>query len=168
MSPTTPLGADGGDVTYPHFLINGRVPADPEVRDYRAGQRIRLRVINAGSDTAFRVAVPGHPAERHPHRRLPGDARQAKSVILGMGERVDATVTVNSSVPVVAVPEGKQGHAQLNLRVDNAPSAVKVDDFVAAVRKEVVLDTATLSPTPEVTLPARNPDQVIEARLSGR
>ena len=26
--------------------------------DYRAGQRIRLRVINAGSDTAFRVAVP--------------------------------------------------------------------------------------------------------------
>ena len=59
---------------------------------------------------------------------------QAKSVILGMGERVDATITVNSSVPVVAVPEGKQGHAQLNLRVDNAPSTVNVDDFVAAVR----------------------------------
>ncbi len=44
---------------------------------------------------------------------------------------------------------------------------MKVDDFVAAVRKEVVLDTATLTPTPEVTLPARTPDQVIEARLSG-
>ena len=29
VSPTTPLGGDGGDVTYPHFLINGRVPADP-------------------------------------------------------------------------------------------------------------------------------------------
>ena len=68
---------------------------------------------------------------------------------------------------MVAVPEGKQGHAQLNIRVGGAPSAVKVDDFVAAVRKEVVLDTATLSPTPEVTLPARTPDQVIEARLSG-
>ncbi len=91
----------------------------------------------------------------------------AKSVILGMGERVDAIVTVNGSVPVVAVPEGKQGHAQLNIRVGGAPSAVKVDEFVDAVRKEVVLDTATLSPTPEVTLPARTPDQVIEARLSG-
>ncbi len=91
----------------------------------------------------------------------------AKSVILGMGERVDATVTVGTSVPLVAVPEGKQGHAQLNLRVGGAPSAVKVDDFVSAVRKDVVLDTATLSPTPEVTLPAREPDQVIEARLSG-
>ena len=30
----------------------------PQTRDYRAGQRIRLRVINAGSDTAFRVAMP--------------------------------------------------------------------------------------------------------------
>ena len=74
VSPTTPLGGDGGDVTYPYFLINGRVPADPEVRDYRAGQRIRLRVINAGSDTAFRVAVPDTLLNVIAHRRLPGDA----------------------------------------------------------------------------------------------
>ncbi len=129
VSPTTPLGADGGDVTYPHFLINGRVPADPEVRDYRAGQRIRLRVINAGSDTAFRVAVPDTLLNVTHTDGYPVMPAQARSVILGMGERVDATFTVNASVPVVAVPEGKQGHAQLNLRVDNAPSAVKVDEF---------------------------------------
>ena len=92
---------------------------------------------------------------------------QANSVILGMGERVDAIVTVNESLPVVAVPEGKQGHAQLNMRVNNAPSAVNVDDFVASVRKEAPLDTATLSPTPEVTLSAKAPDQVIDARLTG-
>ena len=58
MTPTSPLGADGGDIEYPYFVINARVPADPQVVDYRAGQRIRLRVINAGSDTAFRVAIP--------------------------------------------------------------------------------------------------------------
>ncbi len=92
---------------------------------------------------------------------------QANSVILGMGERVDAIITVNESLPVVAVPEGKQGHAQLNMRVNNAPSAVNVDDFVASVRKEAPLDTATLSPTPEVTLAAKAPDQVIDARLTG-
>ena len=92
---------------------------------------------------------------------------QANSVILGMGERVDAIITVNESLPVVAAPEGKQGHAQLNMRVNNAPSAVNVDDFVASVRKEAPLDTATLSPTPEVTLPAKAPDQVIDARLTG-
>ncbi len=42
-----------------------------------------------------------------------------------------------------------------------------VDDFVASVRKEAPLDTATLSPTPEVTLAAKAPDQVIDAHLTG-
>jgi multicopper oxidase len=44
---------------------------------------------------------------------------------------------------------------------------VKVDDVVASVRREAPLDTATLAPTPEVTLRARTPDQVVDARLSG-
>lgn len=167
VSPSSPLGMDGGDVTYPYFLINGRVPADPQVLDLRAGQRIRLRIINAGSDTAFRVAVPGtslHVIQTDGYPVAPTDA---SSVILGMGERVDAVITVDTSVPLVAVPEGKDGHAQVNLRVNGAPTAVKLDEFVAAVRGEAPLDTATLSPTPQVTLPARVPDQVVEARLSG-
>jgi len=71
MSPTSPLADDGGDVTYPYFVINGRVPADPHVVDYRAGQRVRLRVIHSGSDTAFRVGYE-HDDESDPDRRLPG------------------------------------------------------------------------------------------------
>jgi FtsP/CotA-like multicopper oxidase with cupredoxin domain len=167
VTPTSPLGADGGDVDYPYFVINGRVPTDPQVVDYPAGQRIRLRVINAGSDTAFRVALPNTTMRVIQTDGYPVMPVQANSVVLGMGERVDAIVTVNESVPVVAVPEGKPGHAQLNMRVTNAPSPVNVDEFVAAVRTEVPLDTATLAPTPEVTLPAKAPDQVIEARLTG-
>jgi multicopper oxidase len=167
VTPTSPLGADGGDVEYPYFVINGRVPAYPQVVDYRAGQRIRLRVINAGSDSAFRVAVPNTTMKVIQTDGYPVMPLQANSVILGMGERADAIVTVNESLPVVAVPEGKQGHAQLNMRVNNAPSAVNVDAFVASVRREAPLDTATLSPTPEVTLPAKASDQLIEARLTG-
>lgn len=167
VSPTSPVGADGGDVTYPHFLINGRVPADPDMRDYRQGQRIRLRIINAGSDTAFRIAVAGTSLNVIATDGYPVMPVQTKSVILGMGERVDATFTVNESVPVVAVPEGKQGHAQMNVRVGDAATTTEVDDFVASVRNEAPLNTATLSPAPEVTLPARTPEQVIEAKLSG-
>ena len=167
VTPTSPLGEDGGDVTYPYFLINGRVPSDPQIADYRAGQRIRLRVINAGSDTAFRVAVPGATMHVIQTDGYPVVPAPATSVILGMGERVDAIVNLDTSVPVVAIAEGKRGHAQLNLRVNNAPSAVKAAEFVAVVRREAPLDTATLTPTPEVTLPARAPEQVIDARLSG-
>ena len=167
VSPTDPLGKDGGDVEYPYFVINGRAAGDPQVVDYREGQRIRLRVINAGSDTAFRVAVPSTSMRVIQTDGYPVVPLQADSVILGMGERVDAIITINESVPFVAVPEGKQGHAQVSMRVNNAPSAVKVDEFVASVRRQPPLDTATLSPTPEVTLPAKAPDQVIDARLTG-
>ncbi len=51
---------DAGDVTYPHFLINGKVPAAPDVLAAKPGQRVRLRIINAASDTIFTVALGGH------------------------------------------------------------------------------------------------------------
>jgi FtsP/CotA-like multicopper oxidase with cupredoxin domain len=166
-SPTAPLGDDGGDVTYPYFLINGRTPTDPQVVDYRAGQRIRLRVINAGADTAFRVAVPGTELDVTHTDGFPVVPTRTNSVILGMGERFDAIVNVGSSVPLIAAPEGKDGHAQLNLRVAGAPANVDVDAFVKTLRSSEVLNTATLTPTPDVVLPQRDPDIVLDLRLAG-
>lgn len=49
------LGGDAGDVKYPYHLVNGRVPADPDVYTGKPGKRVRLRIINAGGDTAYRV-----------------------------------------------------------------------------------------------------------------
>jgi multicopper oxidase len=167
VGPTTPLGMDGGDVTYPYFLINGRTAKDPQVMDYRAGQRIRLRIINAGADTAFRVAVPGTQLTVTHTDGYPVVPRRVGSVILGMGERADAVVTVGSSVPLIAVPEGKDGHAQLNLRVAGASSNVDVDAFVKTLRTSEVLNTALLEAAPDVILPQRVPDATLDLSLAG-
>ncbi len=167
VTPTSPIGEDGGDVNYPYYLINGRVTTDPMVKDYRAGQRVRLRIINAGSDTAFRVGVPGTPMTVTHTDGFPVEPKQTDSVILGMGERVDATVTANSSAPIVAAAEKKDGYAQLNLRVDGTASNVNVAEFLTTLRGGVTLDTATLTPAPDVILPQRNPDQTVELRLGG-
>jgi len=167
VGPTAPLGGDGGDVTYPYFLINGRTTTDPQVMDYRAGQRIRLRIINAGADTAFRVAVPGTDLDVTHTDGYPVVPRRVGSVILGMGERVDAVITLGSSVPVIAVPEDKDGHAQLNIRVAGAQANVDVDAFVKALRTSEVLNTAVLTPAPDVVLPQRNPDVTLDLRLAG-
>ncbi len=167
LSASLPLGEDGGDVTYPYFLINGRTVKDPQVSDYRAGQRVRLRIINAGADTAFRVAVPGAELNVTHTDGYPVVPRRTNAVILGMGERADAIVTVGSSVPVVAAAEGKDGYAVLNLRVDGAPSGVKVDEFVKGLRTSDVLNTATLAPAPEVVLGQRKPDKTVDLRLQG-
>jgi multicopper oxidase len=167
LSPTLPLGEDGGDVTYPYFLINGRTTKDPQVIDYRAGQRIRLRIINAGADTAFRVAVPGSELNVTHTDGYPVVPRRTNAVILGMGERADAIITVGSSVQVIAAAEGKDGYAQMNLRVDGAQSRVNIDDFVKTLRSSEVLNTAVLTPAPGVVLPQRNPDMTVDLRLAG-
>jgi FtsP/CotA-like multicopper oxidase with cupredoxin domain len=58
---TSPLlGGDAGDVRYSYYLINGRIRTAPRTFTGRPGQRARIRFINAGADTAFRVALGGH------------------------------------------------------------------------------------------------------------
>jgi hypothetical protein len=42
------------DVTYPHFLVNGRVPAAPAGYTARPGPRLRLRVVNAAPTPSSR------------------------------------------------------------------------------------------------------------------
>jgi FtsP/CotA-like multicopper oxidase with cupredoxin domain len=41
------LGGDAGDVDYPYYLINGRLPADPVTFTAALGRRARIRIINA-------------------------------------------------------------------------------------------------------------------------
>jgi FtsP/CotA-like multicopper oxidase with cupredoxin domain len=59
-SAAQPLGSDTGDVRYPAHLINGRLPTAPHTITASPGRRIRLRIINAGSDTPYRFAIGGH------------------------------------------------------------------------------------------------------------
>nr|WP_241755353.1 multicopper oxidase domain-containing protein [Actinomadura sp. RB99] len=54
------LGGDAGDVRYPYFLVNSRLSRDPETCRAKPGDRVRIRFINAGGDTAFRVALGDH------------------------------------------------------------------------------------------------------------
>ena len=48
-----------GDVTYPLHVINGRGPNERETIAARAGQRVRVRIINAASDS-YRFAIADH------------------------------------------------------------------------------------------------------------
>jgi hypothetical protein len=41
------------------YVVNGRSPSSPAELAVTPGERVRLRLINAGSDTPFGVAVGG-------------------------------------------------------------------------------------------------------------
>jgi FtsP/CotA-like multicopper oxidase with cupredoxin domain len=48
------------DIVYPHYLINGKPPEDPEELEVRRGEGVRMRLINASAATIYRVALAGH------------------------------------------------------------------------------------------------------------
>ena len=120
------LGGDPGDVTYPYYIINGRIPEAPTTFRAKPGQRIRLRFINAGSDTAFRVALAGHKMKVTHTDGFPVVPTDVDALLIGMGERYDVIVTAGDGVfPLVASAEGKNAVARALLAtgVGTAPPA---------------------------------------------
>ncbi len=107
------LGGDAGDIDYPYYLINGRIAAAPTTFNAKPGQRIRIRFINAGSDTAFRVALAGHSMTVTHTDGYPVIPTQVDALLIGMAERYDVIVTAADGVfPLVALAEGKNDLAR--------------------------------------------------------
>ncbi|MFQ6171315.1 multicopper oxidase family protein [Oryzobacter sp. R7] len=113
---TATLGG-AGDVDYPYYLANGRLPSAPDVLTARPGQRLRIRLVNAGADTAFRVALAGHSLTVTHSDGFAVRPQDTDALLVGMGERYDIAVTLGDGVfPFVAVAEGKSGSARSLVR----------------------------------------------------
>ncbi len=154
------------DVTYPHFLINGRIPADAETFRARPGQRIRIRVINASADTVFSIALPEHTMTVTHSDGFPVQPTEARALYLGMGERYDVLVTVGDGVfPLVATPFGKEGRALAWLR-SGSGEAIEPTALPAAYTRNI-LEGADLLPAESALLPKRPADDQQSMMLSG-
>ena len=117
------LGGDAGDIDYPYYLINGRIPAAPITFTAKPGQRIRIRFINTGSDTAFRVALAGHSMTVTHTDGFPVVPTLVDALLIGMAERYDVIVTAADGVfPLVALAEGKNALARALLSTGTGSS----------------------------------------------
>ena len=162
-----PLGDDTGDVEYPVYVINGRTPTSPAEFAVAPGDRVRLRLVNAGSDTPFRVAVGGSQLTVIATDGFPVDPVTVDTLLLGMGERYDVLVTVPGSgaVPLVAAAEGKDAQALAVLR--SGPGDSPAPDVSPAELGGQLLTLADLQATPEAALPPATPDRTYRAALTG-
>lgn len=166
-SEEQPLGEDTGDVDYPLYVINGRGPANPTELAVRPGERVRLRLVNAGSDTPFRVAVGGARLTVVATDGFPVEPVTVDTLLLGMGERYDVVVTVPGAgtYPLVAVAEGKDAEAVAVLR--SAPGATPAPDARPEKLAGELLSLDDLRATGDVALPTGEPDRTYRAELTG-
>jgi FtsP/CotA-like multicopper oxidase with cupredoxin domain len=126
-------GADGGammmdlnDVQYDAFLANDRTLGDPFVAEVERRGRVRLRLINGASSTAFwidlggldgtLVAVDGNPVEPVTGKRFP----------MAIAQRLDLIVEIagEGTYPVLAQVEGKRERTGIVLATPGAKIGV--------------------------------------------
>ena len=162
------LGGAGGDVAYPLFLVNGRPPEDPALLEARPGERLRIRLINAASDTAFRFALAGHRLTVTHTDGFPVEPVTVDSLLIGMSERFDVLVTVaEGSFPIVAEAEAKANRALAYLHAGGpelSPSELRARP---SELDRDLLDLAQLKATAGVQLPPGRPARTYRLVLGG-
>ena len=160
------LGMGLSDVAYPTYLINGRRPGSPDVFVAKPGQRVRLRIINAASDTAFVFGVYEHDLTVTHTDGFAVKPKTGKAVLLGMGERIDAIITLKQGAhSVFAVPVGKEAaaaRAVISTGTTPLPSAAAAPDYSGAI-----LQVSDLQATEDNQLTGK-PSASLQAMLMGQ
>ncbi|GLQ56620.1 multicopper oxidase family protein [Devosia nitrariae] len=114
---------DLNDIEYDAYLANDRTLDDPEVIDVDRGGRVRLRIINGATATAFTIdlgeiegeliAVDGQDIVPIIGRRFP----------MSMGQRIDIRLALPAgtrSFPILALREGAPQRTGIILRARGA------------------------------------------------
>ncbi len=163
------LGGDAGDVDYPLHLINGRPTADRLTINVPAGGRARLRLINAGSDTAYRVALGGHRMTVTHTDGFPVIPVEVDTLLMGMGERYDVIIQPTSGAwPLVAVAEGKGVTVEAIVRTsDSEATAAPAPGEQPKELAGRMLALTDLKAVESARLPNKTPDVTELIRLTG-
>lgn len=88
-------GMDLSDVGYDAFLINGKRTS--QLTEAKAGERIRLRIINAAASSYFFVSLGGLPMTVISADGVDIEPIQTKEILMGMAETYDVLISVPES-----------------------------------------------------------------------
>ncbi len=100
---------DLNDIDYDAYLANDRTLDDPEVVTVERGGRVRLRVINGATATAFTISTGSLSAELVAVDGRDVQPLSANSFPISMGQRLDIRLNLPKDggvFPVIAMREG--------------------------------------------------------------
>jgi FtsP/CotA-like multicopper oxidase with cupredoxin domain len=168
MNMSGGMAMDLNDIDYDAYLANDRTLDDPEVFAVERGGRVRLRIINGATATAFTVdtgaleaeliAVDGHDVVPITGRRFP----------ISMGQRIDLRLQLPNEAtafPILALREGSPERTGFILKPEGA-SVAKL--AVIGEDNGPVLDLALEASLSAVALlPGRAADKSFNMQLTG-
>ncbi|WP_237355712.1 multicopper oxidase family protein [Xanthobacter sp. YC-JY1] len=128
------------DVDYDAFLANRRTLGDPDVVRVEKGGRVRLRIINGGTATAFFISAPGLSPRCIAVDGVPCAPLLAEAFPLAQGQRIDLMVEIpagGGAFPVLAQVEASPRRTGLVLATAGA-SVPRIPE--AAERPQGLLD----------------------------
>jgi FtsP/CotA-like multicopper oxidase with cupredoxin domain len=131
---------------YDGLIVNGRTGNEsPELR-VRRGDRLRLRLINAGSASLLAVRVMGHSMRVAHADGQPVEPVTTRIALLGMGERLDVLIEANHPGvwPITAFGQDDKRVSAV-LRYDGARGAAPDDTGNEEVRPGEILSYSQLS-----------------------
>ena len=154
------------DVDYDAFLANRLTLGDPEVVRVEKGGRVRLRIINGGTATAFFISAPGLSPRCIAVDGVPCAPVLAEAFPLAQGQRIDLMVDIPASggaFPVLAHVEASPRRTGLILATARA-SVPRIPESADRPRGLIGLDfEARLSA--RKPLARRNADKVFPIML---
>jgi FtsP/CotA-like multicopper oxidase with cupredoxin domain len=99
------------DVQYDAFLANSRTLADPEVVEVEPGGRVRLRIINGSSMSAYHVDLGQLKGDLIAVDGIPVQPVRGRTFPITVAQRLDIELTIPkiaAAYPVLAVLEGER------------------------------------------------------------
>ena len=151
---------------YDAYLANDRTLDDPETVKVEKGGRVRLRIINGGTATAFFISTPGLTSTAIAVDGTPCLPAQASSYPLAQGQRVDLLVDIpkdGGAFPVLAQVEDAQFQTGIVLAT---PGAAIIKRSAAADKKQGMLDLGfETSLRAAKALPDKRPDKSFAVML---
>jgi FtsP/CotA-like multicopper oxidase with cupredoxin domain len=120
------VATDLNDIEYDAYLANDRTLDDPEVVSVDAGGRVRLRIINGASSTAFTIdlgSLVGSLVAVDGQAIVPLSGAQFP---ISMGQRLDIRVQLPAgpqALPILALREGGRQRTGIVLKVGDASVA---------------------------------------------
>ncbi|MFP5514703.1 MAG: multicopper oxidase domain-containing protein, partial [Alphaproteobacteria bacterium] len=162
------MAMDLNDVEYDAYLANDRTVADPEVVRVERGGRVRLRVINGATSTAFHLDLGGLTGELVAADGNPVHPIAGNRFGISMGQRLDIRLTLPSeggAFPILALREGAAQRTGIVLATPGAAVQRMAEQGDAATEAlDLSLERRLVAGRP---LGTRAADRTARVRLTG-